>query len=84
MKNRPGILMSISDQLSELFGQNVNILKVEAERNPAILEFYVLCAEKAQLEDLETQLKNLSPDVLQIRVLGLSAGRTKFDKVIGY
>ncbi|MFN9174339.1 MAG: TGS domain-containing protein [Synechocystis sp.] len=84
MRNRPGILMSISDKLGELFGQNVNILKVEAERNPAILEFYVLCAEKAQLEDLETQLKDLSPDVLQIRVLGLSAGRTKFDKVIGY
>lgn len=78
MKNRPGILMSISDKLSELFGQNVNILKVEAERNPAILEFYVLCAEKAQLEDLEIQLKELSTDVLQIRVMGLSPGRAKF------
>ena len=82
MKNRPGILMSISDKLGELFGQNVHILKVEAERNPAILEFYVLCAEKAQLEDLEIQLKDLSPDVLQIRVMGLSPGRTKFDKAI--
>ena len=82
MKNRPGILMSISDKLSELFGQNVNILKVDAERNPAILEFYVLCAEKAQLEDLEIQLKDLSLDVLQIRVIGLSPGRTKFDKAI--
>ena len=82
MKNRPSILMSISDKLSELFGQNVNILKVEAERNPAILEFYVLCAEKAQLEDLEIQLKDLSTDVLQIRVIGLSPGRTKFDKAI--
>ena len=84
MKNRPGILMSISDKLSELFGQNVNILKVNAERNPAILEFYVLCAEKAQLEDLEIQLKDLSPDVLQIRVMGLSPGRTKFDKAIAH
>ena len=82
MRNRPGILMIISDKLSELFGQNVNILKVVAERNPAILEFYVLCAEKAQLEDLEIQLKDLSPDVLQIRVIGLSPGRTKFDKAI--
>ncbi|MFM7575034.1 MAG: TGS domain-containing protein [Snowella sp.] len=82
MKNRPGILMSISDKLSELFGQNVNILKVEAERNPAILEFYVLCAEKAQLEDLEIQLKELSTDVLQIRVMGLSLGRAKFNKPI--
>jgi hypothetical protein len=84
MKNRPGILMSISDKLGELFGQNVHILKVEAERNPAILEFYVLCAEKAQLEDLEIQLKDLSPDVLQIRVMGLSPGRTKFDKAIAH
>ena len=82
MKNRPGILMSISDKLGELFGQNVHILKVEAERNPAILEFYVLCAEKAQLEDLQIQLKDVSPDVLQIRVMGLSPGRTKFDKAI--
>jgi hypothetical protein len=57
-------------------------LKVDAERNPAILEFYVLCSEKAQLEDLEIQLKDLSPDILQIRVLGLSPGQTKFDKAI--
>jgi hypothetical protein len=84
MKNRPGILMSISDKLGELFGQNVHILKVEAERNPAILEFYVLCAEKAQLEDLQIQLKDVSPDVLQIRVMGLSPGRTKFDKAIAH
>ena len=85
MKNRPGILMSISDKLSELFGQNVNVLKVDADgRNPAILEFYVLCAEKAQLEDLEIQLKDLSPDILQIRVLGLLPGRTKFDKAIAH
>ncbi len=84
MKNRPGILMSISDKLTELFGRNVNILKVDAERNPAILEFYVLCAEKVQLEDLETQLKDLSPDVLQTRVMGLSPGRTKFDKAIAH
>jgi (p)ppGpp synthase/HD superfamily hydrolase len=84
MKNRPGILRSISDKLSELFGQNVNILKVNAERNPAILEFYILCAEKAQLEDLQIQLKDLSPDVLQIRVIGLSPGRTKFDKAIAH
>lgn len=82
MKNRPGILRSISDKLSELLGQNVNILKVDAERNPAILEFYVLCTEKAKLEDLEIQLKDVSPDVLQIRVMGLSPGRTKFDKAI--
>jgi len=82
MKNRPGILMNISDKLSELFGQNVNILKVEAERNPAILDFYVLCVEKVQLEDLEIQLKDLSADVLQIRVKGLSPGRAKFDKPI--
>jgi hypothetical protein len=84
MKNRPGILMSISDKLTELFGRNVNILKVDAERNPAILEFYVLCAEKVQLEDLETQLKDLSPDVLQTRLMGLSPGRTKFDKAIAH
>jgi|694.fasta_scaffold01903_9 hypothetical protein len=84
MKNRPNILMSISDKLSELFGQNVNILKVVAERHPAILEFYILCAEKAQLEDLQIQLKDLSPDVLQTRVMGLSPGRTKFDKAIAH
>jgi hypothetical protein len=85
MKNRPGILRSISDKLSELFGQNVNVLKVDADgRNPAILEFYFLCAEKAQLEDLEIQLKDLSPDILQIRVLGLSPGQTKFDKAIAH
>jgi GTP pyrophosphokinase len=82
MRKRPGILMVISDRLSELFGHHINILKLDAERNPAILEFYVLCAEKAQLEDLEIQLKDLSPDVLQIRVIGLSPGRTKFDKAI--
>ena len=84
MKNRPRILMTISDKLGELFGENANILKVDAERNPAILEFYILCAEKAQLEDLEIQLKDLSPDVLQIRVMGLSPGRTKFDKAIAH
>jgi hypothetical protein len=84
MKNRPRILMTISDKLGELFGENANILKVDAERNPAILEFYILCAEKAQLEDLEIQLKDLSPDVLQIRVIGLSPGRTKFDKAIAH
>ncbi|MEB3192000.1 MAG: hypothetical protein VKL42_16790, partial [Snowella sp.] len=82
VKNRPRILMIISDKLGELFGESVNILKVDAERNPAILEFYVLCAEKAQLEDLQIQLKDLSPDVLQTRVLGLSPGRTKFDRAI--
>jgi hypothetical protein len=74
--------MSISDKLTKLFGRNVDILKVDAERNPAILEFYVLCAEKAQLEDLEPQLKDLSPEVLQLRVMGLLPGRTKFDKAI--
>ncbi len=84
MKSRPGILRSIVDKLSELFGQNINILKVDAERNPTILEFYVLCSEKSQLEDLKTQLKDLSPDVLQIRVMGLSPGRTKFDKAIAH
>jgi len=84
MKSRPRILMTISDKLGELFGENANILKVDAERNPAILEFYVLCTEKAQLEDLEIQLKDLSPDVLQIRVMGLSPGRTKFDKAIAH
>jgi hypothetical protein len=82
MKNRPKILMTISDKLGELFGQKVNILKVDAERNPAILRFYVLCSEKVQLEDLKTQLKDLSTDVLQIRFMGLLPGRTKFDKVI--
>jgi hypothetical protein len=84
MKNRPGILMSISNKLGAFFGQNIHILKVEAERHPAILEFYVLCTEKAQLEDLEIQLKELSTDVLQIRVMGLSSGRTKFDKAIAH
>jgi len=82
MKNRPRILMTISDRLGDIFGENANILKVEAERNPATLEFYVLCAKKVQLEDLEIQLKELSPDVLQIRVKGLSPGRAKFDKPI--
>jgi hypothetical protein len=50
MKNRSGILMSIYDKLTELFGRNFNVLKVDAAgRNPATLEFDVLCSEGCDL-----------------------------------